>query len=100
MGTGLSENGKLKKEVNTKLQKAGTFFQSISNFAGTNRFHRSGRKYCVMHIFLPILTYGVETRTGRRKIRRERSRVGYRPEIKFKRNILVKTRQVGDKMRN
>ncbi|KAI5725714.1 hypothetical protein M8J77_019224 [Diaphorina citri] len=94
LGSILSQNGKIEEEVTNRIKVAGNFYSSIRSIIWNKHVPTKCKREIYKTYYIPILTYGSETWTVRKK---EESRI-QAAEMKFLRSILGKTRR--DRIRN
>lgn len=94
LGCIVNQNGKTDSEITNRIRIAGNFYSAIRSIIWDKHVPTKCKKAIYKSYYTPILTYGCETWTVRK---REESRI-QAAEMKFLRSILGKTRR--DRIRN
>ncbi|KAI5715485.1 hypothetical protein M8J77_016861 [Diaphorina citri] len=94
LGSTLAENGEIDLEITQRIQTGGKFYHIVRDLIWNNKVPMKCKKVLFNTYYVPILTYGCETWTIRKK---DNTRM-QAAEMKFLRSMVGKTRR--DRIRN
>ncbi|KAI5734314.1 hypothetical protein M8J77_004982 [Diaphorina citri] len=94
LGSTLAENGEIDLEITQRIQTGGKFYHIVRDLIWNKKVPMKCKKVLFNTYYVPILTYGCETWTMRKK---DNTRM-QAAEMKFLRSMVGKTRR--DRIRN